>query len=450
MNRLSEYFKSLSMLSVATLLLGMGQQPKMTSLELASQDSSPTTGIKVPYAAPQANSKIIGYPGFGIDPAVIDAINKVFRANKDIPKVMTAPAQTTNATAACTDCNTAAATKIVSDIRYEQCSANRNDYLESTIEKTSGKNTILGQLARLPLKQDTIIKPSCIQRSLQSTKLLYNFRSCSGTGYSSPRIRPCASESYVKLVSNSFDMVSRCMKDYMSPGASADIQKRDIMAAYAMLNHESSMHVNAVSSTLAGGVGQFTEPAIDEVNRSLSTLRGYLDSHNSNQCADLSKEFLAGTPPMESGARKACGRISIEQGNPVKNMIYSFAALRNAGQYLSKYVLEDDVYSQYFALSASDKAELKRSLMTWSHNTGLAGLTGPMYSLLKNQYSKSKKVTNVQTFLAQLKTYSKTHPFRTRGYNPSRARLNEMAGYFSNIQNDIKVIQANVGGSCLN
>lgn len=449
MNRLSEYFKSLSMLSLATLLVGIGQ-PHSASLDLSStQDSSATTAIKVPMRAPEAKSKIIGYPGFSIDPAVIDAINKVFKA-KDIPKVMTAPAQTTNATAGCTDCNTAAATKIVSDIRYEQCSANRNDYLESTIEKTSGQNTILGQLARLPLKQDTIIKSSCIQGSLQSTKLLYNFRSCSGTGYSSPRIRPCASESYVKLVSNSFDMVSRCMKDYVSPGASADIQKSDIMAAYAMLNHESSMHVNAVSTTLAGGVGQFTEPAIDEVNRSLPTLRNYLSSHNSTQCADLSKEFLVGNPPMESGARKACGRISIEQGNPVKNMIYSFAALRNAGNYLSKYVLDDGVYSQYFALSPSDKAELKRSLMTWSHNTGMAGLTGPMYSLLKNQYSKTKKVTNVQTFLAQLKTYSMTHPFRTRGYNPSRARLNEMAGYFSNIQSDIKVIQANVGGSCLN
>jgi len=107
MNRLSDYFKSLSMLSVATLLVGISQPGKSVSLDLAStQDSAPQASVKIPMRAPETKSKIVGYPGFSIDPAVIDAINKVFKA-KDIPKIMNAPAQTTNATAACTDCNTA-------------------------------------------------------------------------------------------------------------------------------------------------------------------------------------------------------------------------------------------------------------------------------------------------------------------------------------------------------
>jgi len=434
MNNLPVYLKNLSILGVTTMLLGMSHPTEITTVDLASTQPASSTKSLV---KTQVNPLM--------DPALLTAtINRVFNARK-IPSLMMAPATKTSATATCPNCSAA---KAVSDIRYEQCREDKNDYLESIVEKTSSHRSILGQLVRLPLQKNTIIKPSCIQISLESTKLFNNFRSCNGSGYSSKRIRPCVSEGYLKLVSNSFDLVSKCMKDYVSPGSSPESQKHDIMAAYAMLNHESSMHVNAVSSTSAGGVGQFTEPAIVEVNRAMSSLQNYLDSHKNNQCGDLSKEFLEN--PMSPSLRNACDRISIEKGNPVKNMIYSFAALRNARQYLNNNVFEDDVYSKYFALSTQDMAELKRSLMTWSHNTGMAGLTGPMYSLLKNQYSKSKKVSDVKVFLAQLKTYSKTHPFRTRGYNPSPSRLNEMANYFSNIQNDMSVIKGNVGGSCLN
>ena len=114
MINLSEYLKNLSILSVATLLLGMSYPADMGSFDFSStQPAAPAktaAQVKVPMALPRKQA--VTAPLY--DPSLMIAtINKVFNARK-IPQLMVAANNQTNANATCADCSAA---KVASDIR---------------------------------------------------------------------------------------------------------------------------------------------------------------------------------------------------------------------------------------------------------------------------------------------------------------------------------------------
>lgn len=343
--------------------------------------------------------------------------------------------------------------------KFMSCS-NSNGYLEKQMSAFP-QSSILSKIIKNDVRTEDgehvaiepIIKASCMRMSMEAKFGVNskNFKTCDANGKmnGARAIRPCISGNYFNLVRNSFNFVSSCLKDYMSPGAQEDNQNLDVRAAYAMINIESGFHVNAVSGTGAGGIGQLTGAAITDSNtKEIAEIRAALEVNKNPSCAALSHEFLDSMKPMRPEAAASCERISLKNGNPVKNMIYTYAYLKWSKKAMDRVIFNDKRYKTKFTkLSDYDKQKIQRALMVWSHNTGPAGTWTPAMTLLNTAY-RNKPVTNAEQFISELQQYMKKFPARA---NKSTARRTETSKYFPAITNLLNKIETNVGGgSCVN
>lgn len=347
-------------------------------------------------------------------------------------------------------CETCAQEEIA-NLRYGRCN-DKNGYLKNQLDNISQQNGILGKLLRSPISTNSIIKPACIQASLRagSTNSPKRFQSCGDSGGYGNAVGPaCINESYFKLINNSFDLVSKCMKDFLSQSDDEASKVLDVHAIFSLVNYESGFHVNAVSGRRAGGIGQLTPAAITDVNvTQMSSLRKFLANHSNNECQELSQEFLNSDAPMKSKTSEACGRISLKDGNPIKNMIYTVAYLRSIKQSLDHQIFRDKNYSKKFNLSSSDMDRIRRALMLWAHNAGPGGTIVPVKSLLNIFYRNGKQVTNANLFIDQVQKYMKNFPARA---NSGEVRRRETSGYFPEMVRRLESIETNAGGgSCVN
>lgn len=348
----------------------------------------------------------------------------------------------------CADCE-----KQLANMRYAQCSsADKNGYLEKDLENAASANSLLGNLIRMPVQANSIIKPICMQMSMELGQTAFpksSFKTCSkNNSYGRGVGAACVSENYFKLINNSFNLVSSCMKDFIAAGESDEMKKLDVRAIYALANVESGFHMNAVSGTGAGGIGQFTSTALRDVNlNELPAVRNSLETNKDPFCSRMSMEFLDSAQPIHDGSAKSCERISLQNGNPIKNMIYTFAYMRGVKKDLDNSIFKNKHFSGKFKLSNSDISKIKRSMMMWSHNAGSAGTLTPVKALLRTVY-RNTPVTNADSFISQLQQYMQKFPASS---NAGRARRNETSQYFPKISNLLNRIETHAGGgSCVN
>lgn len=346
----------------------------------------------------------------------------------------------------CTDCLTPARSE-----RYMTCTS-KNDYLEKELKTLSEGSSLLGAMIRhSPRDSKAIIKPICVEMGMtqkfgQNSR---NFKTCGNNGRLATSYRPCISDNYFRIVQNSFDLVSSCMMSQISPGDEVEEQKKDVRAAYAMINIESGFHINAMSGTGAGGIGQFTGSAISDVNTNeISDVRFKLEDSKNPLCVKMSHEMLDSMTPMRADSRNSCDRISVSRGNPMKNMLYTFAYLKGVKRTMNRLVFENKSYSQKFSkLSSSDLNKIKRAVMVWAHNSGNSGVWTPVKALLNTAY-RNKPVTNPEEFINQLQQYMAKFPASA---NKSDSRRRETSRYFPEITKTLTQIENNVGGgSCVN
>lgn len=370
-------------------------------------------------------------------PIIVSAINQIDRA-KRVQELI--GASDNSGEKNCTKCS-----KAIVDIKYGQCEK-KNNYLEEQLQKLAGGNSFLSSLMQGPLRPQSIIKANCLKTSLEMGST--SARNCNGNHYGKSISSPCLSENYFKLITNSFDAVSMCMKNYIAPDESEQMKKLDVRAIYGLINIESGFQINAVSDSGAGGIGQFTSSAISDVNANhIPAVRAKLLSSDMPTCHRLSKELLDSANPIRSDAAASCERISLANGNPVKNMLYTFAYLRGAKLELDEQIFKNKNYLSKFSLSDFDLARIKRALMVWSHNTGRGGILKPTRSLLNSVY-RNKLVTNAEEFIAQMQTFVEKFPSQ---FNNSSARRKETSRYFPKIENTLNDIESNAGGgTCLN
>jgi hypothetical protein len=370
----------------------------------------------------------------GDTPVIEYALNQIMKSQR-VPTIMSTQ---------CKEC----AEDSIRNIRYNQCS-DSNDYLSSEMNRLKSGRSLLGELIREEPRTRSIIKPQCVRMGMETKfgERSSSFRTCDSEGNMSKAIRPCISDDYFKLINNSFDLVSTCMLDYLSPNDSSREKLQDIRSTYAVINVESGFHINAVSGRGAGGIGQLTADAITNVNNNeLSNIREVLSK--SPICQRLADTVLDGSSPMNAKKSLSCDRISLENGNPLVNMIYTIANLKSTKTALTRSLFKNRIFSKKFsALSESEKDRLQRSLTMWAHNTGAGGMIKPVMSLLNSVYA-GKKVTNVDKFLKQLTSSMASHPHKK---NSSSARRRETTGYFDSVMKTLNRVEKNAGeGSCLN
>lgn len=346
--------------------------------------------------------------------------------------------------AGCASCSGARPTNLA----FMQC-RERNSYLEQEMSRVRDSGSLVGELIRKGPQRDTLIQPQCMRSALMH-KLGENsqlFRTCSTSGNSlgNRAYRPCVSENYFSMVSNSFDLVMRCLAPQLGP-TQAD-QKRDIRQIFGMFTVESGMHLNAVSGTGAAGFGQLTQSAIESINsQELSSLRRSLENAG-GLCARLGREALGGNPPMKANRANSCERISISHGNPLKNLIYSVANVLQNKRLLQNDVFGEGRLARKFDLTAADRRRLQTALAVWAHNSGIGGLKTPLAALLNSKY-KNRKVTDVNRFIEEMKTAMRDYPHRA---NSSSARRRETSRYYGSVVSQIQKTEQGVGGgSCLN
>lgn len=346
----------------------------------------------------------------------------------------------------CVDCS-----KTRYNLKYQACS-DKNNYLENEI--SLAKNTTQHPLYSI-LNKDKIttglLKPECIQLGMVAkfSEKSKSFRECSDQSSAAGKAvyRPCISENYFNLINNSFQTVSQCMKGFINPEASPNDQKLDVRAVYALINIESGFHVNAMSGTGAGGIGQFTQSAIDDVNKNqFSKIKQSLNASEDLKCQELANNVL--DRPMAASRKNSCERISLKNGNPAKNMIYTFAYMSTAKKILDRAIFSHKSYSHKFRhLSNPELNKIKRALMVWSHNAGPGGTITPAISLLNSVY-RNTKIPNADSFIRAMQNAMKMAPARA---NSTPARRAETSRYFPAITSTLNTIENSIGGgTCLN
>ena len=329
--------------------------------------------------------------------------------------------------------------------RFQQCNSD-NDYLESKLENIKKGSSLAAELISQNTEQKAIINPSCIRMGMESKfgPRSKSFARCdSGLGQATRNsaLRPCISENYFNLVSNSFNLVGRCMKDYLRD-SNSESQKADVEAIYALINIESGFHINAMSPTGAGGIGQFTEGAIQTVNDNhLQRVKRHLQNSTDLQCQKMVTEIL--DTPMKQKFAHSCERVSLESGNPLKNMLYTYAYMKTARSAILSTVINHPSYSHRFALSSTELAKVERALMVWSHNAGPAGTWTPAKALLNSTY-KNKKVTDADKFISEMERAMRMFPASA---NRGSARRNETATYYPKITSHLNNIKNSMENS---
>ncbi len=449
--------------SCLVLIFGCGQSNLFEVSDLASNSS--THLLPVPFKinvreeTPEERQQEGQHSGAAI--YVLDQIN---RGNK---AVRTNGQINNTAQRSCLTCGVENSDYRFKDAR--ECNS-QNNYLENEMSNLAAGNSLLGRLINQNVESNSIIKPQCIRDSLEVTlgPSSKSFAQCSASGRNlGAAFRPCITGNYFRLINNSFEAVSACMKDYMmddvgphDPSLTADElaslernKNLNVLSAYSMINIESSFHVNAQNHrSKASGIGAFTDVAIVDVNNvEISNIRQALENNKNpdiaQTCRDMSLDLLDSATPMRSSSANSCDRISLKNGNPLTNMIYTYGYMKIAKDSMKRNIFSDPNLRAKFDLSAEEIETVKRALMIMSHNAGPKGAWTPAISLLNSEYRK-RKVTSSADFIARMRAAMRSFPASS---NRSAARRSETSGYYPKIDRTLNLLEQTAGGgSCIN
>lgn len=309
---------------------------------------------------------------------------------------------------------------------YPSCNS-KNSYQEAQALSMLNSNKYAG-IYQGPQKE--IVRVSCIQRAMQKAPATGNYKKCTedATHPSAVGIRACNSKNHVELTAKSFNAVANCLGDYVT-GSETTKAEASLMI-FALTAHESGMQNNIMSKTGAGGVGQMVEDAIQAVNINLDNVKAHLRASSNPQCSGAVLKALES--PMNPYRSQACDRLSISEGNPLKNMIYTFAL-----QSLKRKEIDEVIEGRSFGrilsahLSALEKERLLISLTAWAHNTGGGGMKVPLRVLLARYLQSGKKISDagdVDQFLKDLAPVMRSHP-----HHRNRRRTGETSAFYKKV-----------------
>ncbi|MGZ5278911.1 MAG: hypothetical protein ACXWC9_03155 [Pseudobdellovibrionaceae bacterium] len=345
----------------------------------------------------------------------------------------------------------------------EQCTA-KNDYMTDALKGLLNDQAYSTFFAS---PQKEIISTACVQRNMLNFSTSSQFyRQCApGQRQDGKKVhRACVTDDYLNVTSKSFNLVADCMGDYVVGGfegsasflagpatADAVLTKRQTdlengkrqaaLSVFAFMAQESGMHINAQSSTGAGGPGQMTGPAIDSVNKDLKNIRTHLQAKIHNpKCSAVLLHALE-KPLVED--RAACDRKSPQ--NQIKAMAYAFAYQAYIRRHLEETVFEERLFGRVVAkdLPRTERDRLMMEVSAWAHNTGEGGMARPLAALLSiyKQHGKTiKTADDIDKFLKNLA------PVVSR-FNSKRPK--ETGNYYKNIQTKMKQITSGGRLSCL-
>ncbi len=299
--------------------------------------------------------------------------------------------------------------------------------LASATDRSSSLNATLLQLGPLA---NPLIKPECVEAALASvtagakkkTKELFRSNRFIRCGPDQKPIdhqdEPCRSSEYKSLMHASFELTTKCLKEFVTGSQDENIQNTWVEGYFKMLSTESGLHVNVASKIGAIGVGQLRGKYIADFKlRTLSKLKKFLaQPGTSDECKRLSDQLLT-TEKIEKLYRtiettdpetdlvsvsqtvNTCANININEDQPLLNIIISFSNLKVYKDSIVDSIFTHSKYRDAFKdLSQADLLDLEIKMVSWSYNLGPARLKSHLMEVLGTKYS-NKTITDVRQFI---------------------------------------------------
>jgi cell division septum initiation protein DivIVA len=291
---------------------------------------------------------------------------------------------------------------------YETCNA-QNDSFEKLLDadKTEPVATYLAEEA------DNSPISKCIYFAQKKTS--GSFAQCDGHSSTPSRTKtkPCESAHYHALVTNGLSDISSCLK----------IDSRTL---FPLFDIESGFHPTAISSTNAGGVGQFTQGAIQDMNSRRPRYYKQMTSSTESSCQRLSSIIAS---KMADRPSQRCD-VMVPPERTIQNMIYTAMYYLENRKRVRRYIQEAREDHSEFASDPEAYRELVDLLTVLSHNTG----AGNVHVLLEG-FARSfpHRMTAEETKVELLKNINR-HAGRMAG---------EPTDYLSRMLNKVKAAASN-------
>ncbi len=239
---------------------------------------------------------------------------------------------------------------------YEVCTP-QNDYLESALPAYHQHLRAFD----FPL--------ACIETAESLLPLVGFYGYCADDNGQPGRThpRPCLSANYVGSVYNAMADVSECMS-------------YDPRWAFAVLNLESALHINAVGAATDIGIGQLTSSAINEVNlNALPRAKRIARASKLDSCKRLQPMLYDG----ETDIGRRCSFISLPQ-NPTHDLSFAVLLLKRNHELLDGFVSR-------WGLTVPATVNVKRVKVLLSmlgYNAGIGGVAATLRAYLKHGKAK--------------------------------------------------------------
>ncbi|GIL16396.1 MAG: hypothetical protein BroJett040_01470 [Oligoflexia bacterium] len=316
------------------------------------------------------------------------------------------------------------------------CNAS-NSYIEKDIKNLPEDSLMKKLLKAEPsggLQIEDRVQISCIHTSMKSVGG-DSYPICEDGISKRNRTKPCLSSDYLRLNARSFSFVSNCLmqNNYIS--------KDELEIIYNMVNVESGFISNAVSETRAGGTGQLTKNAIADANRNdgEEIKRAFQNIPYDSPCSQLESDILKNKMPPNGGT---CSRVSLDQGHPLKNLVYTFIAYRRNKDMLQGFIKRNKSY--FSRLSLEDQARLTNLLAAWSHNAGIGGIQTPLAALIREEKNNPIQKNKLEEFFDKLSDFLGDQNY-AHSQNQSPERLKETSDYFDKMNERAKELRKQAG-----
>lgn len=301
------------------------------------------------------------------------------------------------------------------------------------------RNSLTAKLLQIGPLSQSLIDPACVETALSLVsagapkKKHQRFRKnrfirCANDGQAfDNQDEPCASDEYKTLVHSSFELTTKCLKEYVTGSKDPKVQNAWVEGYFKMLSTESGLHVNVASEIGAIGIGQLrAKYIVDFKQRTLFQLRDFLLNRQSSPgCRSLATKLLTDerikklynvsetVDPKTKKVTKityslnACSNIDINEDQPLLNLIISFANLKLYKENTVDEIFNNPKYQGIFKnLSQDELLDLEIKLVSWSYNLGARGLRTHIEKVLDTKYA-NKTISSVRDFIVDADIPSK-------------------------------------------
>lgn len=230
-----------------------------------------------------------------------------------------------------------------------------------------------------------------LERQSRGQRNIGHYAYCSDDGRSYVRSHnpPCASDTYLNVISNTYNSALKCL----------GFKPKNLFAITAV---ESGFQVNTLSLSGADiGIGQITPVAVDDVNPHWIEYKKRIANSRAPDCQDIQK--IVSQMPQAAGAL-TCDLTALPL-NPVRNLIYlSFLHFKNQS-YLEKVFLEQGLFATMESLTGrpytkAEKARVLDMMLTLSYNAGSSGSVNALKAYMK---SRTKSAQQIRAQISDLK-----------------------------------------------